>query len=160
MYIVFASSLSKPNEFDQIKDFLKNHGPGLQHIAFHCDIINSIERAKEAEVSFISPPSNYYDRPHAKKLLSVMKNGLKVKETGLLVDHDELDSSKILLQAFTKPVSNGGLFFELIQRINNSQGQYIDLHYEFGLHIVYYILYIICYISYAIYHMLHMICSI
>ena len=152
MHIVFASSLSKPNEFDQIKDFLQNHGPGLQHIAFHCDILNSIERAKEAEVSFISPPSNYYDRPHAKKLLSVMKNGLKVKETGLLVDHDELDSSKILLQAFTKPVSNGGLFFELIQRINNSQGQYIDLHYEFGLHIVYHILYMQQYTGYTRIH--------
>ena len=143
MYIVFASSLSKPNEFDQIKDFLLNHGPGLQHIAFHCDILNSIERAKKAEVSFISPPSNYYDRPHAKKLLSGMKNGPKVKSTGLLVDHDELDSSKILLQAFTKPVSNSGLFFELIQRINNSQGQYIDLHYEFR----FCLLYILCIIQ-------------
>ena len=149
MYIVFAASLSKANEFDQIKDFLHNHGPGLQHIAFHCDILNSIERAKEAEVSFISPPSNYYDRPHAKKLLSVMKNGFKVKETGLLVDHDELDSSKILLQAFTKPVSNGGLFFELIQRINNSQGQYIDLHYEFGLYMLYDMQHMICCMQYT-----------
>ena len=39
---------------------------------------------------------------------------------GILIDHDELDENKILMQVFTRPVAETGMFFELIERINQS----------------------------------------
>ena len=43
-----------------------------------------------------------------------------IQSGGLLIDHDELDEEKILMQVFMKPVTESGIFFELIERINQS----------------------------------------
>ena len=58
-YIVFASSLSRPDQFDQIKDFLSKNGPGLQHIAFKCDIATQVKKLKKSKlVEFIQDSVN------------------------------------------------------------------------------------------------------
>lgn len=43
-YIVFACSLSAPGQFDQVKEFLSKNGPGLQHVAFKCDIMKHVKQ--------------------------------------------------------------------------------------------------------------------
>ena len=48
-YLVFASSLSEPDQFDQVKDFLKKNGPGLQHVAFECDIVKQVRQLKSVQ---------------------------------------------------------------------------------------------------------------
>ena len=62
-YIVFASSLSRPDQFDQIKDFLSKNGPGLQHIAFKCDIATQVKKLKKSKlVEFIQDSVNKLHR--------------------------------------------------------------------------------------------------
>jgi len=120
-YIVFASSLSAPGQFDQVKEFLSKNGPGLQHVAFKCDIMKHVKQLHNF-VQFIKPPSGYYQKPHVKLLMNTfdpMQRDAIVTE-GILIDHDELDENKILMQVFTRPVAETGMFFELIERINQS----------------------------------------
>lgn len=43
-----------------------------------------------------------------------------IKEQKILIDFENLDERKILLQAFTEPIFNNGTFFEFIKRWNGS----------------------------------------
>ena len=44
----------------------------------------------------------------------------EIVDAGILIDYENLEDSKVLLQAFTMPVFSNGAFFEFIQRRNGS----------------------------------------
>jgi 4-hydroxyphenylpyruvate dioxygenase len=89
---------------------LPHHGPAeLQHVAFATDDARAaVRRAREAGVSLLQIPANYYDDLEAR--LHVDTDELR--ELGLLYDRDAHGGE--LLQAFT--VTRGRVFFELIER--------------------------------------------
>ncbi|CBY14260.1 unnamed protein product [Oikopleura dioica] len=121
---VISASLSQENQSDHIKTYLSKNGPGIQHIAFHCNIndeLMKLEMIKNLEI--VPTPKNYYEREHVIECVKKIKYDMEIlKQKNILVDFEDLEKAEIILQAFTKPVLKNGLFFELIERWNGSQG--------------------------------------
>ena len=121
--IVIAASISDSNQTDHLKSFVEQNGPGVQHIAFHCDILNETATLKNTFVQIVEPPPLYYKQHHVKKSLEVVNLSVAdVQKGNILIDCDDIIQNKVLMQAFTKPILNNGVFFELIQRWNESDG--------------------------------------
>jgi len=107
----------------QIQTFLEqNEGPGLQHLALMTpDIFGCLRKmAAVSELGgfeFMPRPSNEYYRQMPGRIgdsLTPDQYAL-VEELGVLVDKDD---QGILLQIFTKPISDRAtIFLEIIQRI-------------------------------------------
>eukprot|EP00210_Caulerpa_lentillifera_P006230 g5951.t1 len=111
----------------QIQTYLEqNEGAGVQHLALKTnDIISCIRKMKAVSdlggFEFMPRPSDEYYR----RLPARIGNALSseqyqaVEELGILVDKDD---QGVLLQIFTKPVSDRAtLFLEIIQRVGCEQ---------------------------------------
>ncbi len=103
----------------QINEYLNEYnGEGVQHIALYTDsIYDTVEQLHSAGIDFLDTPGTYYDvideriPNHGEDLERMRKNSI-------LIDADQNDASKQLLQIFTK-TNIGPIFFEIIQRKGN-----------------------------------------
>ena len=102
----------RPGQLDR---FLEQHeGPGVQHLAFHCDdILASARSLREREVAFLDSPPGYYEALPAR--VGALSEDLEtLRSHGVLVDRE---GEGYLLQVFTRSAhERRTLFFELIQR--------------------------------------------
>ncbi len=116
-----------PNyEASQIYKFVEaNHGPGVQHVAFHVPkIVPAVEGLKRSGIDFLDTPVTYYDmlpsRLAERRVANFRDNIEELKHLGILVDGED---DRYLLQIF---MVEGGVmygneiagpfFYELIQR--------------------------------------------
>ena len=116
-----------PNyEASQIYTFVEaNHGPGVQHVAFHVpSIVPAVDGLRRAGIEFLDTPVTYYDmlpqRLARQKVLNFNEDLDALRRLGVLVDGD---NDRYLLQIF---MVEGGLmyddrnagpfFYEVIQR--------------------------------------------
>ncbi len=103
----------------QINEYLDLYkGEGVQHIALYTDdIYATIEAMREQDVEFLDTPDTYYDvidvriPEHGEDVARMQKNKI-------LIDADQKDQNKQLLQIFTQ-TNVGPIFFEIIQRKGN-----------------------------------------
>ncbi|GGB40504.1 4-hydroxyphenylpyruvate dioxygenase [Tistrella bauzanensis] len=99
----------------QIADFIdRNHGPGVQHLAFQVrDIIATGHALRGRGVPFLEVPGSYYD------VLEDRLGGLpepleRLRAARVLADRDR---GGLLMQAFTKPIGARPTFFmEFVER--------------------------------------------
>lgn len=102
----------RPGQLDR---FLEQHqGPGVQHLAFHCDdILESVRELRERDVSFLDSPPGYFEALPA-RVGPLVEDVQVLREHGVLVDRE---GAGYLLQVFTRSThARRTLFFELIQR--------------------------------------------
>lgn len=99
----------------QIQEYIDaNLTAGVQHLALSTDdILATIATLRENGVEFLAVPDGYYDKVW-ERVGEVKEDKGRIKELGILVDHDE---NGYLLQLFTRPLQDRPtLFFEIIQR--------------------------------------------
>jgi 4-hydroxyphenylpyruvate dioxygenase len=116
-----------PNyEASQIYKFVEaNHGPGVQHVAFHLPkIVPAVEGLKRSGIDFLDTPVTYYDmlpeRLAERRIHNFRDNIEELKHLGILVDGED---DRYLLQIFmveggvmySEEIA-GPFFYELIQR--------------------------------------------
>jgi 4-hydroxyphenylpyruvate dioxygenase len=116
-----------PNyEASQIYTFVEaNHGPGVQHVAFHVpSIIPAVDGLRRSGLEFLDTPATYYDmlpqRLASQRVTNFSESIDTLRRLGVLVDGD---NDRYLLQIF---MVEGGLmyddqnagpfFYEVIQR--------------------------------------------
>lgn len=107
------------DEKSQINEYLRDYnGEGIQHIALFTDnIYESVEAMHAKGVDFLDTPDTYFEvideriKNHGEDVPRLQKNSI-------LIDADPEDSSRKLLQIFTKNAF-GPIFFEIIQRKGN-----------------------------------------
>jgi 4-hydroxyphenylpyruvate dioxygenase len=116
-----------PNfEASQIYTFVAaNHGPGVQHVAFHVPVIApAVENLRRTGVEFLDTPATYYDmmpeRLARQRVTNFAERIDELRRLGILVDGED---DRYLLQIF---MVEGGLmyddsaagpfFYEVIQR--------------------------------------------
>jgi 4-hydroxyphenylpyruvate dioxygenase len=116
-----------PNyEASQIYAFVEaNHGPGVQHVAFHVPQINpAVEGLRRSGIEFLDTPATYYDmvpeRLAGQRVTNFKEDMDELRRLGILVDGED---GRYLLQIF---MVEGGLlyddktagpfFYEVIQR--------------------------------------------
>jgi 4-hydroxyphenylpyruvate dioxygenase len=113
-------------ESSQIYTFVEsNHGPGVQHVAFHVPAISeAVGRLRGTGIEFLDTPATYYDmlpeRLVRQKVSNFDQKVDQLKRLGILVDGED---DRYLLQIF---MVEGGLlyddnaagpfFYEVIQR--------------------------------------------
>jgi 4-hydroxyphenylpyruvate dioxygenase len=113
-------------ESSQIYTFVEsNHGPGVQHVAFHVPAISeAVGRLRGTGIEFLDTPATYYDmlpeRLVRQKVSNFDQKVDQLKHLGILVDGED---DRYLLQIF---MVEGGLlyddnaagpfFYEVIQR--------------------------------------------
>jgi len=113
-------------ESSQIYTFVEaNHGPGVQHVAFHVPAISSaVENLRGSGIEFLDTPATYYDmlpeRLVRQRVTNFDQHVDELKRLGILVDGED---DRYLLQIF---MVEGGLlyddseagpfFYEVIQR--------------------------------------------
>ncbi|HUK12959.1 MAG TPA: VOC family protein [Thermoanaerobaculaceae bacterium] len=116
-----------PNyEASQIYQFVEaNHGPGVQHVAFHVPkIVPTVENLKRSGIDFLSTPVTYYDmlpsRLAEKKVHNFRDDIEELRHLGVLVDGED---DRYLLQIFMveggvmwSDEKAGPFFYEIIQR--------------------------------------------
>ncbi|CAD0304153.1 4-hydroxyphenylpyruvate dioxygenase [Xanthomonas hortorum] len=103
----------------QINEYLDAYqGEGIQHIAcFTDDIYTSVEKMREAGVSFLDTPDTYFDVVD----LRIPEHGedvARLRRNKILIDADVDTKQRKLLQIFTTNCI-GPIFFEIIQRKGN-----------------------------------------
>jgi len=107
----------------QIQEYVDYHGVGgVQHVALLTkDIIHAITVLKHRGLDFLTIPKTYYEdlrKRLATSPVKIKEDLAMIEKLGILVDFDDRG---YLLQLFTKPVEDRPtLFFEIIQRANNS----------------------------------------
>ncbi|KAA9129618.1 4-hydroxyphenylpyruvate dioxygenase [Marinihelvus fidelis] len=103
----------------QINEYLDLYkGEGVQHIAlFTNDIYETVEALREKGVEFLSTPDTYYEIID-RRVPEHDEDVARMKRNRILIDADQQDSSKQLLQIFTQ-TNVGPIFFEIIQRKGN-----------------------------------------
>lgn len=100
----------------QIEEFLHDfNGEGIQHIALGTNnIYDSIVALRKHGLEFLDTPDTYYDL--IEKRLPNHGEPLEIlKQHRILIDGDNKEKKKLLLQIFTKNML-GPVFFEIIQR--------------------------------------------
>ena len=113
-------------ESSQIYTFVEsNHGPGVQHVAFHVPAIsNAVGRLRGTGIEFLDTPGAYYDmlpeRLARQKVHNFDHKVEELKRLGILVDGED---DRYLLQIFMveggllyDDSSAGPFFYEVIQR--------------------------------------------
>ena len=113
-------------ESSQIYAFVEsNHGPGVQHVAFHVPAISSaVDRLRGSGIEFLDTPATYYDmlpeRLVRQKVSNFDQDVESLKRLGILVDGED---DRYLLQIFMveggllyDDSSAGPFFYEVIQR--------------------------------------------
>jgi len=103
----------------QINEYLDEYnGEGVQHIALYTSgIYETVESMHEQGIGFLKTPETYYDAIDER----VPNHGEdidRMRRNGILIDADQNDPSKQLLQIFTE-TNIGPIFFEIIQRKGN-----------------------------------------
>src|SRR5262245_8933119 len=102
----------------QIEEFLmKFNGEGIQHIALLCDdLLQSVDRLRNAGVPLMSaPPATYY-RMLEERLPGHGENAAELQSRGILLDGStDKGNRRLLLQIFSQTLL-GPVFFEFIQR--------------------------------------------
>lgn len=99
----------------QINGFLeRNHGAGVQHVAFLVDdIVAAVRAYRDRGIEFLATPGSYYDLL-CERLDGVAWSIGDLRDTNVLADRDEWG---YLLQIFTRsPYERDTLFYELIER--------------------------------------------
>ena len=95
----------------------------MQHVAIRTqDIVKSISALRRNGIEFLSVPDTYYDKLRQRDdvMARVKEDMSQLQEHGILCD---LESDGYLLQLFTKPIGDRPtFFFEIIQRVGNSEG--------------------------------------
>jgi len=101
----------------QIEEYLQAYnGEGIQHIALGTDdIYKTVDRLREAGVSFMTPPPETYYEMLEGRVPGHGEPLDALKSRGLLLDGAPTEDGGILLQIFTETVI-GPIFFEIIQR--------------------------------------------
>jgi 4-hydroxyphenylpyruvate dioxygenase len=116
-----------PNyEASQIYAFVEaNHGPGVQHVAFHVpSIVPTVDGLRRAGIEFLDTPVTYYDmlpeRLLRQRITNFREDLEALKRLGVLVDGDD---DRYLLQIFMvegglmyDDANAGPFFYEVIQR--------------------------------------------
>jgi 4-hydroxyphenylpyruvate dioxygenase len=116
-----------PNyEASQIYTFVEaNHGPGVQHVAFHVpSIVPAVDGLRRSGLEFLDTPATYYDmlpaRLASQKVTNFREDMETLRRLGVLVDGD---NDRYLLQIFMvegglmyDDSSAGPFFYEVIQR--------------------------------------------
>jgi 4-hydroxyphenylpyruvate dioxygenase len=101
----------------QIEEYLDYYmTPGAQHIAMSTgDILKTVENLKNNGIEFLRVPDTYYEvLPERLSGIEVKEDMNKIKELGILVDHDD---EGYLLQIFSKPLQDRPTsFIEVIER--------------------------------------------
>jgi 4-hydroxyphenylpyruvate dioxygenase len=101
----------------QIEEYLDYYmTPGAQHIAMSTgDILRTVENLKNNGIEFLRVPDTYYEvLPERLSGIEVKEDMNKIKELGILVDHDD---EGYLLQIFSKPLQDRPTsFIEVIER--------------------------------------------
>ena len=102
-----------PNyEASQIYTFVEaNHGPGVQHVAFHVpSIMPAVDGLRRSGIDFLDTPVTYYDmlpeRLARQKISNFQEDMGTLRRLGVLVDGD---NDRYLLQIF---MVEGGLMFD------------------------------------------------
>lgn len=99
----------------QVDEFIRAHdGAGVQHVAFLTDdIARGVQTISAAGVTFLNPPSSYYDVLVSRLGQAGVPVG-QLRELGILADRDKWG---VMLQIFTESRhSRRTLFYELIER--------------------------------------------
>ena len=104
-------------EKSQINEFLEEYnGCGVQHIALlTTDIIASLQKLEDSPIAMLEMYPEYYDDIFT-RVPNVKENHRELQRLNVLADGDD---KGYLLQIFTKNLI-GPIFFEIIQRENNS----------------------------------------
>ncbi len=101
----------------QIEEYLDYYmTPGAQHVAMSTgNILKTIETLKQNGIEFLRVPDEYYDLlPERVKGIEIKEDLDKIKELGILVDHDD---EGYLLQIFSRPLQDRPTaFIEVIER--------------------------------------------
>ncbi|MDJ0696235.1 4-hydroxyphenylpyruvate dioxygenase [Mastigocoleus sp. MO_188.B34] len=110
----------------QIQEFLDvNQGPGIQHIALRTNnLVERINQLSSKGLSFLPISQNYYADIQKRVGFPLSSEELiAIIQQQILVDWDEKNSHKLLLQIFTKPIfGEPTFFFEFIERRCKAQG--------------------------------------
>jgi 4-hydroxyphenylpyruvate dioxygenase len=103
----------------QIAEYLREYnGEGIQHIAlFTNNIYETVEAMRGQGVEFLDTPDTYYDMVD-ERVPDHGEDMERMKRNKILIDADQEDTSKQLLQIFTQNCI-GPIFFEIIQRKGN-----------------------------------------
>ncbi len=103
----------------QINEYLDLYnGEGVQHIALYTeDIYATVEAMRTRGVDFLDTPDTYYDVVGV-RVPNHSEDIERMKSNRILIDADQQDTHKQLLQIFTQ-TNIGPLFFEVIQRKGN-----------------------------------------
>lgn len=107
------------DEKSQIAEYLREYnGEGIQHIAlFTNNIYETVEAMRGQGVEFLDTPDTYYDMVD-ERVPDHGEDMDRMKRNKILIDADQEDTSKQLLQIFTQNCI-GPIFFEIIQRKGN-----------------------------------------
>lgn len=107
------------DEKSQINEYLRDYnGEGIQHIAlFTDDIYASVEAMHAKGVDFLDTPDTYFEVID-ERIANHNEDVPRLQKNSILIDADPEDSSRKLLQIFTKNAF-GPIFFEIIQRKGN-----------------------------------------
>ena len=124
-------NLNRPNtNQSQIQTFLdRNHGSGIQHVAFRSqNIIQTVRKLRDNAVDFLNVPQHYYDQ----KQPQFNANNFPLKQTihwqalrnlGILIDDNNFPAQQLLLQIFTQTLfGKSSLFWEIIERRHQATG--------------------------------------
>ena len=101
----------------QIEEYLDYYlTPGVQHIAMTTgDILSTVSELQQRGIEFLRVPDAYYEMlPERIKAVGVKEDLDKIRELGILVDHDD---EGYLLQIFSRPLQDRPTaFIEVIER--------------------------------------------
>lgn len=110
----------------QIQEFIDvNRGPGIQHIALRTNnLVENIAQLNTNGLSFLPISQTYYADIQERTGFSFSPEQLRaLVEQQILVDWDEEDPHKLLLQIFTQPIfGQPTFFFEFIERRCQAEG--------------------------------------
>ena len=88
-------------------------GAGMQHVAFGtADLVATVEQLRARGIELLSIPENYYDDLETRSDLDEAAID-RLRANDILYDRD---GTTEFLHAYTKPVLEGGFFFEIVER--------------------------------------------
>jgi len=103
----------------QINEYLDEYkGEGVQHIALYTEsIYETVEQLHANGIEFLDTPDTYYD-VIGERIPNHGEDLDRMRRNKILIDADQNDTGKQLLQIFTQ-TNIGPIFFEIIQRKGN-----------------------------------------
>ncbi|MFU8832460.1 MAG: 4-hydroxyphenylpyruvate dioxygenase, partial [Wenzhouxiangella sp.] len=107
------------NPKSQINEYLDEYkGEGVQHIALYSEnIYETVEALHANGIQFLDTPDTYFDVID-ERIPNHGEDVERMRKNKILIDADQKEQSKQLLQIFTQ-TNIGPIFFEIIQRKGN-----------------------------------------